>query len=161
MKANASNPRGEISLERIEKMLLVCAELVDRRGPDRATSARSARARVSRRHGTRHGRGPYSKADRRRLSDRTAAHPFAAVTNLRSRLPLETVTPAIVPGDEHRVQKLHQVPLSALEADCVETVGELWRLFGEPLVQFLERVSRYGRKWREIGRKEKRGHVHC
>ncbi|RVG28017.1 hypothetical protein [Sinorhizobium meliloti] len=33
MKANASNPRGEISLERIEKMLLVCAELVDRRGP--------------------------------------------------------------------------------------------------------------------------------
>ncbi|ASQ04088.1 hypothetical protein GOB13_21760 [Sinorhizobium meliloti] len=33
MKANASDPRGEISLERIEKMLLVCAELVDRRGP--------------------------------------------------------------------------------------------------------------------------------
>lgn len=33
MKANASNTRGEISLERIEKMLLVCAELVDRRGP--------------------------------------------------------------------------------------------------------------------------------
>ncbi|MDX0870365.1 hypothetical protein GOE00_27215 [Sinorhizobium medicae] len=33
MRPNASNPSGEISLERIEKMLLVCAELVDRRGP--------------------------------------------------------------------------------------------------------------------------------
>ncbi|MBD9372072.1 hypothetical protein IB238_05440 [Rhizobium sp. ARZ01] len=30
---NTRAPRQEISLERIEKMLLICAELVDRRGP--------------------------------------------------------------------------------------------------------------------------------
>ncbi|WP_322886672.1 hypothetical protein U8C40_09925 [Sinorhizobium medicae] len=33
MKTAGSNSHQEISLERIEKMLLVCAELVDRRGP--------------------------------------------------------------------------------------------------------------------------------
>ncbi|WP_085025266.1 hypothetical protein [Ensifer aridi] len=33
MKSAGSNPRQEISLERIEQMLLICAELVDRRGP--------------------------------------------------------------------------------------------------------------------------------
>lgn len=33
MKTAGSNGHQEISVERIEKMLLVCAELVDRRGP--------------------------------------------------------------------------------------------------------------------------------
>lgn len=34
MKVAGTNARSkEISLERIEKMLLICAELVDRRGP--------------------------------------------------------------------------------------------------------------------------------
>lgn len=31
--AGSTAPRQEISLERIEKMLLICAELVDKRGP--------------------------------------------------------------------------------------------------------------------------------